>query len=71
MKSLQKYPSLHYKQSLITDGRINLLDELLAPEVQQELKSLHSILASQPSQIYSVLHQAHQKLAQQFQRPET
>ena len=40
MKSLQKYPSLHYKQSLITDGRIILLDELLAPEVQQELKSL-------------------------------
>ena len=42
MKSLQKYPSLHYKRSLTTDGRIILLDEPLAQQVQEELKSIET-----------------------------
>jgi len=40
MKNQQKYPSFSYKRSLTTDGRIILLDEPLAQEVQNDLKSL-------------------------------
>ncbi|MFM2331074.1 MAG: hypothetical protein RLZZ26_581 [Candidatus Parcubacteria bacterium] len=40
MKSLQEYPSFHYRRSLTTDGRIILLDESLDPGTQEELKSL-------------------------------
>lgn len=42
MKNQQKYPSFSYKCSLTTDGRIILLDEPLAQEVQNELKSLET-----------------------------
>lgn len=42
MKSLQKYPSFHYKRSLITDGRIILLDEPLAQQIREELQSLET-----------------------------
>ena len=42
MKSLQKYPFFHYKRSLITDGRIIILDEPLAQQIQEELKSLET-----------------------------
>lgn len=56
MKSLQKYPSFHYKRSLTTDGRIILLDEPLAQEVKEELKSLettdgHELLFLEDSQL--------------------
>lgn len=56
MKSLQKYPSFHYKRSLFTDGRIILLDEPLALQVQEELKSLetsdgHELLFLEDSQL--------------------
>ncbi|MEK7089167.1 MAG: phosphoribosyltransferase [Patescibacteria group bacterium] len=42
MKNQQKYPSFSYRCSLTTDGRIILLDEPLAQEVQNELKSLET-----------------------------
>lgn len=56
MKSPQKYPSFHYKRSLTTDGRIILLDEPLAQQVQEELKSLetsdgHELLFLEDSQL--------------------
>lgn len=56
MKSLQKYPSFHYKRSLTTDGRIILLDEPLTQQVQEELKSLetsdgHEMLFLEDSQL--------------------
>jgi len=43
MKTLQRYPSFHYKRSLTTDGRIILLDEPLAQQAQDELKSLETV----------------------------
>ena len=43
MKNQQKYPSFSYKRSLTTDGRIILLDEPLAQEVQEELKLLETV----------------------------
>ena len=43
MKNQQKYPSFSYKRSLTTDGRIILLDEPLAQEVQKELKLLETV----------------------------
>ncbi len=56
MKSLQKYPSFHYKRSLTADGRIILLDEPLAQQVQEEMKSLetsdgHELLFLESSQL--------------------
>lgn len=42
MKALQKYPSFIYKRSLITDGRIILLDEPLAQQVREELELLET-----------------------------
>lgn len=53
---LQKYPSFHYKRSLMTDGRIILLDEPLAQQVREELKSLetndgHELLFLEDSQL--------------------
>ncbi|MEK7071516.1 MAG: hypothetical protein AAB943_01105 [Patescibacteria group bacterium] len=56
MNSLQKYPSFHYKRSLTTDGRIILLDEPLALQVQKELESLettdgHELLFLEDSQL--------------------
>ncbi len=42
MKALQKYPSFSYKRSLITDGRIILLDEPLVQQVRQELEALET-----------------------------
>ena len=56
MKSLQKYPSFHYKRLLTTDGRIILLDEPLAQDVREELKSLktsdgHELLFLEGSQL--------------------
>lgn len=42
MKSLQKYPSFHYKRLLTTDGRIILLDETFAKQAQEEIKSLET-----------------------------
>jgi len=42
MKALQKYPSFNYKRSLITDGRIILLDEPLAQQVREELELLET-----------------------------
>lgn len=56
MKSLQKYPSFHYKRSITTDGRIILLDEPLAQQVREELKSLetndgHELLFLEDSQL--------------------
>lgn len=56
MKALGKYPSFHYKRSLTTDGRIILLDEPLAQQVQEELKSIettdgHELLFLEDSQL--------------------
>jgi hypothetical protein len=42
MKALQKYPSFSYKRSLITDGRIILLDEPLVQQVREELELLET-----------------------------
>lgn len=42
MKALQKYSLFSYKRSLITDGRIILLDEPLAQQIREELELLET-----------------------------
>lgn len=56
MKALPKYSSFYYTQSLTTDGRIILLDELLEREVRDKLERLetsddHELLFLEDSQL--------------------
>lgn len=43
MKQLQNYPRLSFQSSVVTDGRIILVDEILEPEAKRELEKLETI----------------------------
>ena len=43
MKQLQNYPSLAFMSSIVTDGRIILVDEPLSPDKRLELQKLETI----------------------------